>query len=435
MAGEWSVQTFADLVGGRENIIGGPFGSNLTQADYVSNGVPVIRGSNMEQAGRYIGGDFAYVSLEKAIRLRSNQIERGDIVVTQRGTMGQVSIVPAELAPRYIVSQSQMGVRVTNSDPLFIYYLLRSPRFLSFLDGATIQTGVPHINMGLLRAWEVAAPAVREQRRISRLLGSLDDKIELNRRIAETLEAMARALFKSWFVDFDPVHAKVEGRPAGLPDGVAALFPDSFGEGGLPEGWIWGTVADLAAVNPTTPLKTEAAPYIDMAALPTSGPRVARVLQRAPGSGARFKNDDTLIARITPCLENGKTALVDCLDGDAVGWGSTEFIVLRPNADTPRALPYLLARHQPFREALIAAMSGTSGRQRVQADAVIRWSVAIPKKPVLRAFENITSPIFRRITRLGDENATLADLRDTLLPKLISGALHIADAEKKVSAA
>jgi type I restriction enzyme S subunit len=172
-----------------------------------------------------------------------------------------------------------------------------------------------------------------------------------------------------------------------------------------------------------------------MAALPMSGSRIARVAQRPPGSGARFTNGDTLIARITPCLENGKTAYVDCLPNEAVGWGSTEFIVLRPLGDVPRALPYLIARHEPFRAHLIAAMSGTSGRQRVQADAVDRWEIAIPPPLVLRSFDELVGPMFARVKALGEENATLAALRDTLLPKLISGELRVRDAEAIAAAA
>jgi type I restriction enzyme, S subunit len=166
-----------------------------------------------------------------------------------------------------------------------------------------------------------------------------------------------------------------------------------------------------------------------MAALPTSGTRIARVMQRPLGSGARFTNGDTLIARITPCLENGKTALVDCLPEGAVGWGSTEFIVLRPHSDISRALPYLIARHEPFRAHLIAAMSGTSGRQRVQADAVDRYEIALPPAPVLRAFGELADPIFERLTTISNENDALLALRNTLLPKLISGELRVCDAE------
>jgi type I restriction enzyme S subunit len=123
------------------------------------------------------------------------------------------------------------------------------------------------------------------------------------------------------------------------------------------------------------------------------------------------------------------------LDEGTAAWGSTEFIVVRPNAGTPRAFPYLLARHQAFREFLIAAMSGTSGRQRVQADMAARWSLPIPNRPVLEAFADLTNPMFERITRAGEGSVTLTALRDTLLPKLTSGELRIRDAEHAIVAA
>ncbi|MBN9559337.1 MAG: restriction endonuclease subunit S [Alphaproteobacteria bacterium] len=284
--------------------------------------------------------------------------------------------------------------------------------------------------------FRIVLPPVIEQRKIADLLSSLDDKIALNRRMAGTLEGIARALFQNWFIDFDPVHRAAAGQDPGLVAPLAAPFPTNITQDGLPEGWTMGTISNLAAINPTTRLVNAlAAPYVDMAALPTAGSRITRVAQRLPGSGARFTNGDTLIARITPCLENGKTAYVDCLPNEAVGWGSTEFIVLRPLADVPAGLLYLIARHKPFRAHLIAAMSGTSGRQRVQADAVDRWEIAIPPASVLRSFGELVDPMFARMKALGEQNDTLAALRDTLLPKLISGELRVRDAEAIAAAA
>ena len=139
-----------------------------------------------------------------------------------------MSIVPPTLFEHYLVSQSQMKVTVNRaiSDPLFLYYVLSSSEQQDYVRQNAIQTGVPHTNLGILRATPVPVPPLNEQRSISYILGTLDDKIELNRRMNETLEAMARALFKSWFVDFDPVRAKMAGRDTGLPKHLADLFPD-----------------------------------------------------------------------------------------------------------------------------------------------------------------------------------------------------------------
>ena len=227
MAGDWPVVIVEDIAAKKRNaLVGGPFGSNLVSNDYVPSGVPVIRGQNMN--GRWVGGEFAYVTEAKAKSLEANTARPGDIVFTQRGTLGQVSIVPLGPHDRYVVSQSQMKLTVNRAlaDPLFFYYVFSTSAQRDYIRQHAIQTGVPHTNLGILRKTPLPLPSLSEQRAIARILGTLDDKIELNRRVNETLEAMARALFKSWFVEFDPVRAKVEGSDPGLPKHIAELFPD-----------------------------------------------------------------------------------------------------------------------------------------------------------------------------------------------------------------
>jgi type I restriction enzyme S subunit len=287
---------------------------------------------------------------------------------------------------------------------------------------------------------EFLLPTLPEQRAIARILGTLDDKIELNRKQNETLEAMARALFKAWFVDFEPVRAKLEGRwqrgqsLPGLPAHLYDLFPDRLVEselGEIPEGWGNVPASQLIDFNPGEPLrKGSDAPYIEMAALPTSGCWPEPPVARPFGSGMRFRNGDTLLARITPCLENGKTAFVQCLPDNSVGWGSTEYIVMRPKAPVPSEFGYLLARDAAFREQAIRSMTGTSGRQRVQADSVAEFKLASPpNEEVWNAFSNTVVSHFKSIKANARTIETLAQLRDTLLPKLISGELRIKDTE------
>ncbi|MGU5542568.1 hypothetical protein, partial [Aeromonas hydrophila] len=259
----------------------------------------------------------------------------------------------------------------------------------------------------------------------------------LLRETNATLEAIAQALFKSWFVDFDPVHACARGeQPAGLAPEVAALFPDSFEEsplGLVPRGWSLSQLSEAYEINPTRKLKKgEMAPYLDMASVATSGHTVAGVADREMGSGTKFINGDTLLARITPCLENGKTAFVDFLSQEQTGWGSTEFVVLRPKAPLPAYHGYLLARHTAFREHAIQSMSGTSGRQRVQNDVLSRYLVTVPSEKVAMAFNDVISPLQQKITENHRQAQTLANLRDTLLPRLISGQLRLPDAEQQL---
>ena len=260
-----------------------------------------------------------------------------------------------------------------------------------------------------LRKVQLHFPKVKNQQAIAHILGSLDDKIDLNRRMNETLEAMARAFFKSWFIDFDG----------------CIEFEDSE-LGPIPKGWRVGTVTDVINVNPRERLsKGEEAPYVEMKALSTNSARTSKPWRRKFSSGTKFRNGDTLFARITPCLENGKTALVDNLPTNAVGWGSTEFIVMRPKEGVPPGYPYLLARSELFRSYAIKSMTGSSGRQRVQPQVVQNFSLPLPPKDILSQFAGVINPLFAKITANGEQSDTLTELRDTLLPKLISGELRI----------
>ena len=152
-------------------------------------------------------------------------------------------------------------------------------------------------------------------------------------------------------------------------------------------------------------------------------------IQREMGSGAKFRNGDTLLARITPCLENGKSAFVDFLAEGQIGWGSTEFIVLRPKDPLPEYFGYLLCRHPAFREHAVQSMSGTSGRQRVQNDVLGRYLLAIPINEVADAFTEVVRAIQQSIDRNHKTATILASIRDTLLPRLISGHLRLPDVE------
>jgi len=415
----------------------GPFGSDIKTDNFVPSGVPVIRGNNLT-SGRFRDEDFVFLTEEKADELANANAFAGDLVFTHRGTLGQVGLIPSQPYRRYVCSQSQMKLTCNRAiaDPLFLYYFFKSPAGQHSLLMNTSQTGVPAISRPVtsLKAIRLSLPRLPEQRAIAHFLGTLDDKIELNRRISETLEAMARALFRSWFVDFDPVHAKAEGRDTGLPQPLADLFParlvnSELGE--VPEGWEVGPLTTAIEVNPRRPLrKGVVAPYLDMANMPTHGHSADDVIDREFGSGMRFINGDTLVARITPCLENGKTAFVDFLAGGRVGWGSTEYIVLRPKPPLPEEYAYCLARGAEFREFAIQSMTGTSGRQRVPPESLAHFRVPFPPRPIAEEFGRAVKSRFARASAAVRESVTLSALRDALLDKLISGELRVTDAEK-----
>lgn len=306
-----------------------------------------------------------------------------------------------------------------------------------------------NINLGVLNGLKLLVPPLNEQRLIADLLSLLDEKIELNRRMNQTLEAMAQAIFRDWFVDFGPTRRKMAGvtNPCEIMGGLvmdteraqqlADLFPTTFDDDGLPEGWSSGVAGDLIAFNPKEPLKKGTlAPYSDMSSLPTSGSIADEPTQREFGSGMRFRNGDALLARITPCLENGKAAFVDFLpEGQPIGWGSTEFIVLRSRVNVPAAIAYLFVRHPEFRAVAIGSMTGTSGRQRAQVDRLEAFPFTMPTKDVLTSFGEFVTPMFDKISANGQENRSLAETRDLLLPKLMSGEISIKDAEAIAEAA
>ena len=346
------------------------------------------------------------------------------VVIGRSGSIGGGQFIKEDFWP---LNTTLWVKDFKGNEPRFCFYLLKSLDLTRFNAGS----GVPTLNRNHIHPLPVAIPSLSEQRRIARILGTLDDKIELNRRMNATLEGMARALFKSWFVDFEPVRAKMEGRwrsgesLPGMPAELYDLFPERLVPselGEVPEGWEVKKLDQLLDLNPREPLKRGTrAPYLNMAALPTEGSNPDDVILREYTSGTRFRNGDTLLARITPCLENGKTAYVQSLPSDAVGWGSTEFIVMRAIPPVTSEYTYLLARDETFRAHAIQSMSGTSGRQRVQAQVLSNCRLPSPQEDVWSAFSLLVEPMFARIKMLFEESRTLAGLRDALLPRLVSG--------------
>ena len=320
-------------------------------------------------------------------------------------------------------------------DQKFLFYHMASQSLVNFATSTSEGTRMPRAKWNYVSQYKIILPSLPEQRAIAHILGTLDDKIELNRRMNKTLEEMARALFKDWFVDFGPVRAKMEGRwrPGeslpGLPAHLYDLFPDRLVDselGEIPEGWEVRFLGEMVELNPSEHLKRGiVSPYLNMAALPTSGPSPDEPVLRKFKSGTRFRNGDVLLARITPCLENGKTAFIQALSDHAVGWGSTEFIVMRAVSPIPPEYPYLLARDAAFREHAIQSMTGTSGRQRVQVHALAHYLIPSPRADLWRKFSSLMKPVFGSIEATRKESCFLAAQRDVLLPKLISGKLRI----------
>jgi type I restriction enzyme, S subunit len=264
-------------------------------------------------------------------------------------------------------------------------------------------------------------PALPTQRRIASILGAYDDLVAVNRRRIALLEEMARRLFEEWFV-----HLRFPGRQE-----RAAMASRGTK---LPTGWEAGTAGDLIDFDPTTTVrKDRLKPFIPMSGLSTSTSLIEQIEWKEGNSGAKFRNGDTLFARITPCLENGKTGLVRDLPGDGLGFGSTEFIVMRGRWAGP-AFCYELARQDGFREHARRSMSGATGRQRARTESVRTYPLAIPPDALLEQFERIAFPLLELSGLLGAANARLRASRGLLLPRLLSGDAAVASAERELEA-
>ena len=323
------------------------------------------------------------------------------------------------------------------SDEQFVYYLSRLPEFRTLaIQQMTGTSGRQRVNWQSLTDFEVEDFCFQIRENIGATLGMLDDKIALNRLMNETLEAMARAIFRDWFVDFGPTRAKMEGHEPYLAPKLWDLFPDRVDDEDKPVGWSVQPASALFEFNPRESVrKGTNAPYLDMAALPTIGPVPNAPSKRGYKSGSKFRDGDTLFARITPCLENGKTAYVFDLGNDVIGAGSTEFIVIRSRAPLSQPVSYLLARDPDFRAHAERSMTGTSGRQRANAESLSRYEITAPADERLwKALGDVIDPVMDRMIANAHESRTLARTRDLLLPKLMSGEIRLAEAAKAIGA-
>ena len=392
------------------------------QESTLGNLLTLQRGFDLPQDER-VPGDYPVIASTGAVATHHIAAVQGPgVVIGRSGSIGGGQYIKENFWP---LNTTLWVKDFKGNNRRFCYYLLRSLDLANFNAGS----GVPTLNRNHIHPLPVKIPTVPEQQAIAHVLGTLDDKIELNRRMNRTLEEMARAIFQDWFVDFGPAKTKMECLDPYLPPELWDLFPEELVDselGKIPEGWEVEPLAHCVDLNPRETMKkgTEA-PYLDMASLPTDGCSPGNPVSRGFNSGSRFRNGDTLLARITPCLENGKSAYIQCLPDGTTGWGSTEFIVMRGITPISPEYTYLLARDQNFRSHAILSMTGTSGRQRVQTEALSTYLLPIPHEGVLEAFASAVQPLFRRMEANRKETNMLSAQRDCLLPGLVSGSVPV----------
>lgn len=299
---------------------------------------------------------------------------------------------------------------------------------------------MPNLNTSILRSIPVRYPSdTSEQQEIVDTITAYDNLIENNNRRIAILEEMAQSLYREWFVKFRfPGHDQSAGEPIGTaesdPEGASATdgasqnakFIDSP-LGKIPEGWEVMAASSAIQINPRTKIPKEGEkPFVPMSGLNETSMVIGDIELKAGNSGAKFINGDTLFSRITPCLQNGKIGYVQFLDEEqSVGFGSTEFIVLRSTEHVCPEYVYLMSRTSEFRENAIKSMTGATGRQRVSNSCFDSYMLVVPDNEAMEMFHDVVKGMFDEIYNLSKRNINLRGQRDLLLPKLISGKLHI----------
>jgi type I restriction enzyme S subunit len=392
-------------------------GFDITKAVQQPGNVPVISS----------GGTNSYHS--------TAMVKGPGVVLGRKGVVGSVYFVNEDYWPH----DTTLWIKdFHGNDELFAYYFfLANSDVLARLD---VGSANPTLNRNHVHPIRVQWPALREQRLIGRLLGVLDDRITLLRETNTTLETVAQALFKSWFVDFEPVRAKVEGlEPQGMDAATAALFPDGFEEselGLVPTGWEIGSVGNLAvqkkgSVNPLS----KPDDWFEHFSLPAFDNAQTPVFEQ----GGAIKSNKTplpmnavLLSKLNPHIP--RVWLPVSYGCNAVC--STEFLAYSPEGASSKELIYCLFKAPEFQQQLCQLVTGTSNsHQRVKPEHVISVRVVVASQELLFAFSSLVKPLFEQVYANRKQAQTLSQLRDTLLPRLISGQLRLPEAEELVEEA
>lgn len=415
-------------------------GFAFKSTDWRDSGIPVVKIANVKD-GHLVMDGCSFVSQQVADVAQEFALREGDILIAMTGYIGDIALVRDSDLPAVL---NQRVGRFFVSDPRrldrpFLFYLLRESGIRKEIESLGYGSAQPNVSPSLIQGVTIPLPPLREQRAIAAILGALDDKIELNRKMSATLEAMARTLFKSWFVDFDPVRAKAEGRDPGLPPDIAALFPDAFEDselGAIPKGWQIASVASIAdvsraAINPATCpdeiFNHYSIPAFDAKRLPVLEDGTA-----IKSNKLLVRQDSVLVSRLNP-----RTPRVWWTDVNGAHRSicSTEFAVMYPRK-LSREWLYCLFSSSDFSESLATMVTGTSGsHQRVKPESLMAMQVTVPPESVAEPFTDVAAPVLSRAVHCLNESQTLAALRDALLPKLISGEIRVLDAERLVEQA
>jgi type I restriction enzyme S subunit len=430
----WELTTLGEICQrGGGSIQTGPFGSQLHASDYVSAGVPSIMPTNIGD-NRIVEDGIVRITEGDANRLWQHRVMPGDIIYSRRGDVEKRALI-REREKSWLCGTGCIKVRLGSGvvDPLFASLFLGHPSIREWIVRHAVGATMPNLNTSIMSAVPFALPPLAEQKAIAAVLGALDDKIELNRRMNTTLEAMARALFQSWFVDFDPVRAKMDGRePFGLDPATAALFPESFdgsAVGEIPNGWSIKPVGEVVdCVGGGTPSTAEPI-YWEGGTHHWTTPKDFSSLQAPILFGTERKLTDAGIAKISSGLLPAGTLLLS--SRAPVGYLAIAampvainqgFIALRCNDSASNF--FMLNWCQTNMAEIKSRATGTTFAE-ISKQNFRPINVVLPPIELMAAFTAKAAPLYAQITANLHQSKALANLRDTLLPKLLSGELSV----------
>ncbi|SHI75963.1 type I restriction enzyme, S subunit [Anaerovibrio lipolyticus DSM 3074] len=385
---------------------------------YVDSGVPIVRVSDFT-SDSISANDLKYYPKEEKYTYLDYELHYKDIIIQTVGSwpnnpdsvVGKVVRVPYELNNALLNQNAVKIIPNEGMDNDFLYYRLKSSDFSGHVVGqARGAANQASITLETIKSFKFFIPNYNVQIKIGKVISQYDRLLETNKKRIKILEQMAENLYKEWFVRFRfPGHEKAE-------------FVD-----GVPKGWKVCKLKDIIKFNPKYDFKQQYS-YINipMAALSTFGMSIdkSQITIEEKSSGTHFVNGDVLFAKITPCLENGKTGLVNCLNDDEVGTGSTEFIVMH-GVKVDSFFTYCIARDELFRKQAINSMNGADGRQRADLAFIKKIKWLLPSDELLVRFKRFTDSVIKQIEMFNKQNQNLIKQRDYLLPRLMSGKLQV----------
>ncbi len=434
----WKRRDVRDLI--RDGVLVVGDGYRAKNSELSGSGLPFARAGNIADGFRFSGADrFPEDGLPRV----GDKISRpGDVVFTSKGTVGRFAFVRRN-TERFVYSPQLCFWRSRDEeaiDPYFLYCWMRGPEFFGQFKGVAGQTDMAeYVSLTDQRRMFVTLPPLDEQRAIAHILGALDDKIELNRRMNATLEAMARAVFRSWFVDFDPVRATMEGRDTGLPKEIADLFPDRLVDselGDVPEGWDIGALAEhFEAVKGVSykgsGLRRDGTPLHNLNSVHEGGGYKYEGIKFYGGDHAErhvVRPGDVIVANTEQGHERlliGFAAIVPRFYGGR-GICSHHVYRLRPRGSGRLSAPFLQSLlNSPQMHDLVSGYANGTTVNMLPVDAVQKPLVLVPPGALLEAFDNLVLETEHRREQTVRETRALADIRDALLPKLVSGELRV----------